>query len=100
MRYIQDIAKLKKDDLSIEEVNILFGSIHTLIKNTKKQWEIICSIESKEIKKKSKYVQKRTSLNIKRTSELALEEIIYLLQIPTQKRTKYEGSGVQDTKRV
>ena len=55
MRYIQDIAKLKKDDLSIEEVNILFGSIHTLIKNTKKQWEIICSIESKEIKKKSKF---------------------------------------------
>ena len=55
LRYIQDIAKLKKDDLSIEEINILFGSIHTLIKNTKKQWETICSIESKEIKKKSKF---------------------------------------------
>ena len=26
LRYIQDIAKLKKDDLSIEEVNILFDA--------------------------------------------------------------------------
>jgi hypothetical protein len=55
LRYIQDIAKLKKDDLSIEEINILFGSIHTLVKRTKKQWETICAIESNEIKKNSKY---------------------------------------------
>ena len=55
LKYIQDIAKLKKDELSIEEINILFGSIHNLIKKAKKQWEIICAIESKEIKKKSKF---------------------------------------------
>ena len=55
LRYIQDIAKLKKEDLSIEEINILFGSIHTLIKRTKKQWETICAIESNEVKKNSKF---------------------------------------------
>lgn len=55
LKYIQDIAKLKREDLSIEEINILFGSIHTLINRTRKQWEIICSIESNENKKKSKY---------------------------------------------
>ena len=48
------------------------------------------------MKKKSKYVPKRTSINIKRTSELALEEIIYLLQIPTQKRSKYEIKQLQN----
>lgn len=55
LKYIQDIAKLKKEDLTIEEINILFGSIHALINRTKKQWEIICAIESNEIKKKSKF---------------------------------------------
>ena len=55
LKHIQDIAKLKKDDLSIEEINILFGSINALIKKTKKQWEIICAIESNEIKKNSKF---------------------------------------------
>lgn len=55
LKYIQDIAKLKKVDLSIEEINILFGSIHCLIKKAKKQWEIICGIESNENKKKSKF---------------------------------------------
>ena len=55
LKYIQDIAKLKKEDLSIEEINILFGAIHFLIRKTKKQWEIICGIESNENKKKSKF---------------------------------------------
>ena len=55
LKYIQDIAKLKKEDLSIEEINILFGSINALIKKSRKQWEIICAIESNEIKKNSKF---------------------------------------------
>ena len=55
LKYIQDIAKLKKEDLSIEEINILFGAINCLIEKSKKQWEIICGIESNEIKKKSKF---------------------------------------------
>ena len=55
LKYIQDIAKLKREDLSIEEINILFGAIRALINKTRKQWEIICSIESNENKKKSKY---------------------------------------------
>lgn len=55
IKYIQDIAKLKRDDLTIEEVNILFGAIHELVKKTKKQWEIICAIESKETKKNTKF---------------------------------------------
>ena len=46
---------MKKDDLSIEEINILFGSIHKLINKTKKQWEIIYAIESNENKKQSKF---------------------------------------------
>ena len=29
LKHIQDIAKLKKDDLTIEEINILFGAINT-----------------------------------------------------------------------
>jgi len=55
LKHIQDIAKLKKDDLTIEEINILFGSLNSLIAKSKKQWEIICAIESNEIKKKSKF---------------------------------------------
>lgn len=55
INYIQDIAKLKREDLDIEEINILFRAIHELIKKTRKSWEIICSIESNEIKKKSKF---------------------------------------------
>lgn len=55
LKHIQDIAKLKKEDLTIEEINILFGSIHNLINRAKKQWKIICAIESNEIKKKSKF---------------------------------------------
>ena len=55
LKYIQDIAKLKKEDLSIEEINMLFGSINALIKKSRKQWEIICAIESNEIKKNSKF---------------------------------------------
>ena len=55
LKHIQDIAKLKKDDLTIEEINILFGAINALINKSKKQWEIICSIESNELKKKSKF---------------------------------------------
>jgi len=55
LKHIQDIAKLKKEDLTIEEINILFGSINALIQKSKKQWETICAIESNELKKKSKF---------------------------------------------
>ena len=55
LKHIQDIAKLKKEDLTIEEINILFGSINALINRSKKQWEIISAIESNELKKKSKF---------------------------------------------
>jgi hypothetical protein len=55
LKHIQDIAKLKKEDLTIEEINILFGSINALIQKSKKQWEIICAVESNELKKKSKF---------------------------------------------
>ena len=55
LKHIQDIAKLKKEDLTIEEINILFGSINALIQKSKKQLEIICAVESNELKKKSKF---------------------------------------------
>ena len=57
LKYIQDIAKLKKDDLTLEEINILFGSINALINKSKKQWEILSSIESNEQKKNSKFIK-------------------------------------------
>lgn len=60
LRYMQDIAKLKKTELTIEEINLLFHSIDSLVQQSKKSFLIINSIEAKEIKKKSKFVNAAT----------------------------------------
>ncbi len=54
IRYMGDIAKLKKGDLTLEEINLLFSSIEKLINKSKKSWEIVCSLEAKEIKNNPK----------------------------------------------
>ena len=48
------------------------------------------------MKKKSKYVSRRTVTNIKTQSDIDLNEIIELLKIPTQKRTKYDIRQMQN----
>ena len=48
------------------------------------------------MKKKHKYFSKRTVMNIKTSSELDLNEVIELLKIPTQKRTKYDIRSIQN----
>ena len=48
------------------------------------------------MKKKHKYFSKRTVMNIKTSSELELNEVIELLKIPTQKRTKYDIRSIQN----
>ena len=48
------------------------------------------------MKKKHKYFSKRTVMNVKTQSELDLNEVIELLKIPTQKRTKYDIRAMQN----
>ena len=48
------------------------------------------------MKKKHKYFSKKTVMNIRTTNELDLNEVIELLKIPTQKRTKYDIRSMQN----
>jgi len=48
------------------------------------------------MKKKHKYISKRTVMGVKTQSELDLDEVIELLKIPTQKRTKYDIRAMQN----
>jgi len=62
IKYMEEIAKIKKEDLNIEERNLLSSAYKNCVSSRRSAWRSIYSIEMKENNNNSKYVHLVTDL--------------------------------------
>jgi 14-3-3 protein epsilon len=62
IKYMEDIVKVKKDDLNIEERNLLSSAYKNCVSSRRSAWRSIYSVEMKEKNNNSKYVHLVTDL--------------------------------------
>ncbi len=71
IKYMEEIVKNKKDDLSIEERNLLSAAYKNCVSSRRSAWRSIYSIEVKEKTNNSKYLHLVTELKNLLEKELA-----------------------------
>lgn len=62
IKYMEDIVKIKKEDLNIEERNLLSSAYKNCVSSRRSAWRSIYSVEMKEKNNNSKYVHLVTDL--------------------------------------
>ena len=73
IKYMEEIVKLKKDDLTIEERNILSSAYKNCVSSRRNAWRSIYGVEVKEKSNNSKFLYLVTDL--KATLEKELNEL-------------------------
>jgi 14-3-3 protein epsilon len=71
IKYMEEIVKIKKDDLNIEERNLLSAAYKNCVSSRRSAWRSIYGIEIKEKNNNSKYLNLVTDLKNKLEKELA-----------------------------
>jgi 14-3-3 protein epsilon len=71
IKYMEDIVKNKKDDLTIEERNLLSAAYKNCVSSRRSAWRSIYGIEVKERTNNSKYLHLVTELKTTLEKELA-----------------------------
>jgi 14-3-3 protein epsilon len=62
IKYMEDIVKVKKDDLNIEERNLLSAAYKNCVSSRRSAWRSIYAVEAKEKSNNSKYLHLVTEL--------------------------------------
>lgn len=70
IKYLEEIIKLKKGNITEEERNILFSSLKTLINSRRDSWNTVNALESKERKNESSLLPRVSELKLCLSEEI------------------------------
>lgn len=70
IKYLEEIIKLKKGNITEEERNLLFSSLKALINSRRGSWNTVNALESKEIKNQSSLLSKVSELKLNLSEEI------------------------------
>ena len=71
IKYMEDIVKIKKEDLNVEERNLLSAAYKNCVSSRRSAWRSIYGIELKEKNNNSKYINLVSELKVTLEKELS-----------------------------